>query len=145
MCGSRKYPYLPHGRLLEIPGGGGSRGANSQRVWGVRRLICFQRVQEHCLRQTYQYRIYDLINHQIDELQYILVYSNAICIFERTFWDNNLFLRSIPEHVLRTHFQVLLLFRENGFLSKTDKFRDNWIKTTSISFKTVHFLFYPLF
>ena len=24
MCSSRKYPYLPHGRLLEVPGGGGS-------------------------------------------------------------------------------------------------------------------------
>ena len=42
----------------------------------MRRVICLQRVQEHTLRKTYQYRIYDLINQQIDELQYILVYSN---------------------------------------------------------------------
>ena len=56
-------------------GGGESRGAYFQR-WGVRRAIYFQRVQEHCLRETYQYRIYDLINQQIDKLQYILVYSN---------------------------------------------------------------------
>ena len=53
MCGSRKYLYLPHGRLLEIPGGGGSRGANLQGAWGVRRAIYFQMVQEHCLKETY--------------------------------------------------------------------------------------------
>ena len=40
---------------------------------------------------------------------------------------------------------VLLLRRESGFFSKTVKFPDNRIKTTSISFKTVHFIFYPLF
>ena len=78
MCGSRKYPYPPIGslRLLEIPGGkeGGSRGDNFQGVWGVRRVIYFQRVQEHYLRETYQYRIYDLISQQIDKLQFILVY-----------------------------------------------------------------------
>ena len=48
---------------------------------GVRRVIYFQRVQEHCLRETYQYRIYDLINQEINELQDILVYLNAICTF----------------------------------------------------------------
>ena len=26
MCRSRKYPYLPHGRSLEIPRGGGGGG-----------------------------------------------------------------------------------------------------------------------
>ena len=74
----------------------------------MRRVINFQRVQEHCLRETYQYRIYDLINQQIDELQLILVCSNAICTFsghfqisERTFWDNGLFLRSMYDNVLR--------------------------------------------
>ena len=114
----------PHGKLLGIPGGWGSRGANFQGVWEVRRVIHFQRVQEHCLSETYQYRIYDLINQQIDKLQLILVYSNAICtlsghfqISERTFWDNGLFLRSMHEHVLRTHFQVLLLRGESGFFS----------------------------
>ena len=54
----------------------GSGGANFQGLWGVRKVIYLQRVQEHCLRETYQYRIFDLINQQIDELQYILVYSN---------------------------------------------------------------------
>ena len=48
---------------------------------GVRRVIYFLRVQERCLRETYQHRIYGLINQQIDKLQYILVYSNAICTF----------------------------------------------------------------
>ena len=66
----------------KFQGGWGSRGANfSPRGVGVRRVIYFQRVQEHCLRETYQYRIYDLINQEIDKLQYILVYLNAICTF----------------------------------------------------------------
>ena len=77
--------HTPRGRLLEIPWEWGSRGANFQGVWGVRRVIYFQRVQEHCLRKTYQYRIYDLINQQIDELQRILVYSNVICTFSGHF------------------------------------------------------------
>ena len=66
-------------------------------------------------------------------------------ISERTFRDNDLFLRSMHEHVLRTHFQVLLLRRESGFFSKTVKFPDSRIKTTSISFKTVHFIFVRCF
>ena len=36
--------------------------------------------------------------------------------------------------VLRTHFQVLLLHRENGFFSKAVKFPDSRIKTTSIRY-----------
>ena len=67
-------------------GWGGFRGANFQGVWGVRRVIYFQRVQAHCQKETYQYRIYDLINQQIDEFQYILVYSNAICTLSGHFW-----------------------------------------------------------
>ena len=35
---------------------------------------------------TYQYRICNLINQEIDELQYILVYLNAICTFSGQFW-----------------------------------------------------------
>ena len=109
----------------------------------MRRVIYFQRVQEHCLRETYQYRIYDLINQEIDELQYVLVSLNAN---ERTFQDNDLILRSMHEHVLQTHFQVLLLLCESGFFSKMVKFGpNNRMKTTSISFTTVHFIFYPLF
>ena len=72
-------------------------------------------------------------------------FAHLVDFSECTFRDNDLFLRSMHEHVLRTHFQVLLLRRESGFFSKTVKFSDNRIKTTSISFKTVHFLFYPLF
>ena len=66
-------------------------------------------------------------------------------ISECIFRDNDLVLRSMHEHVLRTHFQVLLLHRESGFFAKTVKFPDKKIKTTSISFKTVHFIFYLLF
>ena len=66
-------------------------------------------------------------------------------ISERTFQDNDLYLRSMREHVLRAHFQVLLLHCESGFFSKMVKFGpNNRIKTTSISF-TIHFIFYPLF
>ena len=95
MCGSRKYPYPhpppPMEGYWKFQGGGGSRGANSQEVCvcggggGGRRVTYFQRVQEHCLRETYQYRICDLVNQQIDELQFILVYSNAICTFSGRF------------------------------------------------------------
>ena len=59
----------------------GGRGLEVQISKGCR-VIYFQRVQEHCLRETYQYYIYDLINQEIDELQYILVYTNAICTFK---------------------------------------------------------------
>ena len=52
----------------KFQGDGESNGANFQRVLGVRRVIYFQRVEEHWMRETYQYRIYDLINQQIDEL-----------------------------------------------------------------------------
>ena len=54
----QKYPPLPHGGSLEIPGG--SRGPNLLGVWGrgVRGVIYFQRVQEHCPRETYQNRIF---------------------------------------------------------------------------------------
>ena len=63
-------------------------------------------------------------------------------ISEHTFQDNDLFLRSMHEHVLRTHFQVLLLHCESRFFSKMVKFGpNNRIKTTSISFTTVHFIF----
>ena len=62
-----------------------------------------------------------------NELQYILVYSDAICTFsghsERTFRDNDLFLRSMHEHVLRTHFLVLCLRRESRFVSKMVSFQ----------------------
>ena len=54
-----------------------------------------------------------------NELQYILVYSDAIC----TFRDNDLFLRSMHEHVLRTHFLVLRLRRESRFVSKMVSFQ----------------------
>ena len=67
-------------------------------------------------------------------------------ISEHTFQDNDLFLRSMDEHVLPTHFQVLLLHCESRFLSKMVKFGpNNRIKATSISFTIVHFIFYPLF
>ena len=67
-------------------------------------------------------------------------------ISEHTFQDNDLFLRSMHEHVLRTYFQVLLLHCERRLFSKMVKFGPNdRIKTTSISFTTVHFIFYPLF
>ena len=87
-----------------------------------------------------------MIDQQIDELQCTqMQFAHLVDISEGTFRDNDLFLRSMHEHVLRTHFQVLLLFRESGLFSKTVKFPDNRIKTTSISLKTVHFIFYPLF
>ena len=31
MCSSRKYPYLPHGRSMEIPKGGGLESQNFKR------------------------------------------------------------------------------------------------------------------
>ena len=65
--------------------GGGGLEVQISRGDGVRRVIYFQRVQEHCLSETYQSRIYDLINQEIDELQYILVYLNAICTFSGHF------------------------------------------------------------
>ena len=72
-------------------------------------------------------------------------FAHLVDISERTFQDD-VFLRSMHEHVLRTHFQVLLLHCESGFFSKMVKFGpNNRIKTTSISFRTVHFIFYPLF
>ena len=73
-------------------------------------------------------------------------FAHLVDISERTFQDNDLFLRSMHEHVLRTHFQVLLLHCESTFFSKMVKFGpNNRIKITSISFLTVHFIFYPLF
>ena len=67
-------------------------------------------------------------------------------ISEHTFQDNELFLRSMHEHVIRTHFQVLLLHCESRFFSKMVKFGlNNSMKTTSNSFTTVHFTFYSLF
>ena len=106
-------------KVIGNSGWWGSRGANSQRVWGVRRVIYFQRVQEHCLRETYQYRIYDLIKQQIDELQHILVYTQVqfahlVDISERTFRDNDLFLRSMNEHVLELSFRYYFCFVKAG-------------------------------
>ena len=72
-------------------------------------------------------------------------FAYLVNISEHTFQDD-LFLRSMHEHVLRTHFQVLLLHCESRFFSKMVKFgQNNRIKTTLISFTTVHFIFYPLF
>ena len=69
-----------------------------------------------------------------------------VAISEHTFQDNDLFLRNMHDHVFRTHFQVLLLHFESRFFSKMVKFvPNNRIKTTLISFTTVHFIFYPLF
>ena len=67
-------------------------------------------------------------------------------ISERTFQDNDLFLRSMHEHVLRTHFQELLLLCESRFFSKMVKFGpNNRIKTTLISFITVTLFFIRCF
>ena len=65
-------------------------------------------------------------------------FAYLVDISERTSRDNDLLLRSMHEHVLRTYFQVLLLRRESGFFSKTVKFQDTRIKTAPISFKTIH-------
>ena len=72
-------------------------------------------------------------------------FAHLVDISESTFWDSGLFLRSMHEHVLKTHFQLLLLRSESGFFSKKVKFPDNRKKATSISFETAHFIFYPLF
>jgi len=47
MCGSRKYPYPPHGRSLEIPRGRGFKGRNFRGEWGVHGKLLFQRVKKH--------------------------------------------------------------------------------------------------
>ena len=86
--------HTPHRGSLEIPGGWG--GPTFPRGMGVRRVIYFQGVQEHCPRETYQDSICDLINQQINELQYNSVYSYGnLHISERTFRNNNTFLRSM--------------------------------------------------
>ena len=70
-------------------------------------------------------------------------FAHLVDISERTFQDNDLFLRSMQEHVLRTHFQVLLLHCESGFFSKMVKFGpNNMIKTTSISFTKFSSLYF---
>ena len=58
-------------------------------------------------------------------------FAHLVDISECTFRDNDIFLSSMHENVLRTHFQVLRLRRESGFFSKTVKFPDNRIKTSS--------------
>ena len=67
-------------------------------------------------------------------------FAHLVDISQRTFRDNDLFLRSMHEHVLRIHLQLLLLRRESGFISKTVKFPDNRIKTTSISLTTAQMI-----
>jgi len=47
MYGSRKYPYPPHGRSLEIPRGRGVQRQKFPREWGVHRKLLFQRVKKH--------------------------------------------------------------------------------------------------
>ena len=53
--------------------------------------------REHCLRETFQNRIYDLTNQQFHELQYIsdtqMQIAHLANISERTFRDNDKFLR----------------------------------------------------
>ena len=75
MCSSRKYPYLPHGRLLEVPEGGGLEMQISKGCQGEKSNIFPEGPRA--------------------------LPDNS----ERTFQDNDLFLRSMHEHVLRTHFQ----------------------------------------
>ena len=61
-------PPLSMEGYWKFQGVGRSRGKKFRGVCWVRRVIYLLRVQEHCLREIYQYRIYDLINQQVDEL-----------------------------------------------------------------------------
>ena len=69
-------------------------------MW-VRRVIYFQRVQEHCPRETYQARKCDLkkLSHPGSPLYFSIFKCNlhisVADISEQTFWDNDIFLRSM--------------------------------------------------
>ena len=58
LCGSRKYPHSPHGRLLEIPRGGGGLKQNilkeSMKVyWNFQRGVALK--PKNLLRRNYEY------------------------------------------------------------------------------------------
>ena len=65
----------------KFQGGGGLDVQISKWCWGEKSNIFPEGPRALPEGNQYQYRIYDLINQEIDELQDILVYLNAICTF----------------------------------------------------------------
>ena len=69
-------------------------------------------------------------------------FAHLVDISERTFRDDDLFLRSMHEYVLRTQFQLLLLRCESGFFSKTVNFPDSRKKQLHLKQFTIFFIHY---